>query len=74
MNSELIQEIRNREAFLSEVIQKNELSEIDLAAEAEKISRKESRLSARKRKIIVEMSEFRRLTEEMKRIAEVSEQ
>lgn len=73
MKSELQQEIANREAFLSEVIKKNELSEIDLAAEAEKIGRKESRLSARKRKIIVEAVEFRRLTEEMKRIAEVTE-
>lgn len=73
MNSELKQEIANREAFLSAVIKKNELSEIDLAAEAEKIGRKESRLSARKRKIVVEAVEFRRMTEEMKRIAEVTE-
>ena len=73
MNNELKQEIRNREEFLTAVIKRNELTEIDLDAEAEKIKRKESRLSARKRKIIVEAVEFRRLTEEMKRIAEVTE-
>lgn len=73
MNNELKQEIRNREEFLAAVIKRNELTEIDLDAEAEKIKRKESRLSARKRKIIVEAVEFRRLTEEMKRIAEVTE-
>ena len=73
MNNELKQEIRNREEFLAAVIKRNELTEIDLDAEAEKIQRKESRLSARKRKIIVEAVEFRRLTEEMKRIAEVTE-
>ena len=70
MNNELKQEIRNREEFLAAVIKRNELTEIDLDAEAEKIKRKESRLSARKRKIIVEAVEFRRLTEEMKRISE----
>ena len=73
MNNELKREIRNREEFLAAVIKRNELTEIDLDAEAEKIQRKESRLSARKRKIIVEAVEFRRLTEEMKRIAEVTE-
>ena len=73
MNNELKQEIRNREEFLAAVIKRNELTEIDLDAEAEKIKRKESRLSARKRKIILEAVEFRRLTEEMKRIAEVTE-
>ena len=73
MNNELKQEIRNREEFLAAVIKRNELTEIDLDAEAEKIKRKESRLSARKRKIIIEAVEFRRLTEEMKRIAEVTE-
>ena len=73
MNNELKREIRNREEFLAAVIKRNELTEIDLDAEAEKIQRKESRLSARKRKIIVEAVEFRRLTEEMTRIAEVTE-
>ena len=73
MNNELKQEIRNREEFLTAVIKRNELTEIDLDAEAEKIKRKESRLSARKRKIILEAVDFRRLTEEMKRIAEVTE-
>lgn len=73
MNNELKQEIRNREEFLAAVIKRNELTEIDLDAEAEKIKRKESRLSARKRKIILEAVDFRRLTEEMKHIAEVTE-
>ena len=73
MNNELKQEIRNREEFLAAVIKRNELAEIDLDAEVEKIKRKESRLSARKRKIILEAVDFRRLTEEMKRIAEVTE-
>lgn len=70
--TELEQEIANRKKFISEIIKQNDLDKIDLSAESEKIKRKESNLSDAQRKLVLEVVEFRNLTEEMEKIAEAT--